>query len=80
MISMYTHQCCSRSTLDIAGTLLALSYIFCVYRLGCWENPPSPATGGGNHLAGGGGGVGVPAHIYTIFIGWLVILYTHDDN
>ena len=30
MISMYAHQCCSRSTLDIAGTLLALSYIFCV--------------------------------------------------
>ena len=30
MISMYTHQCCSRSALDIAGTLLALSYIFCV--------------------------------------------------
>ena len=25
-------------------------------RLGCWENPPSPATGGGGtHLAGGGG-------------------------
>ena len=64
MISMYTHQCCSRSTLDIAGTLLALSYIFCVYRLGCWENPPPLPQGGGNHLAGGGGGCGVPAHIY----------------
>ena len=71
MISMYTHQCCSRSTLDIAGTLLALSYIFCVYRLGCWENPPSPATGGeGNHLAGGGGGCGGPCsyiYIYTLY-------------
>ena len=32
-------------------------------RLGCWENPPSPATGGGEP-SGWGGGVGVPAHIY----------------
>ena len=55
MISMYTHQCCSRSTLGIAGTLLALSYIFCVYRLGCWEKPPSPATGGGTIWLGEGG-------------------------
>ena len=68
MISMYTHQCCSRSTLDIAGTLLALSYIFCVYRLGCWENPPSPATGGGETIwLGEGGGCGGPCSYIYIY-------------
>ena len=36
-------------------------------RLGCWENPPSPATGGGNHLAGGEGGCGGPcSYIYMV--------------
>jgi hypothetical protein len=37
-----------------------------ILRISAWllRKPPSPATGGGNHLAGWGGGVGVPAHIY----------------
>ena len=37
-------------------------------RLGCWENPPSPATGGGNHLAGGGEGCGGPCSYIYIYI------------
>ena len=67
MISMYTHQCCSHSTLDIAGTLLALSYIFCVYRLGCWENPP-PLPQGGGTIWLGEGGVWGSLLIYTYYI------------
>ena len=36
---------------------------------GCWENPPSPATGGGgNHLAGGEGGCGGPCSYIYIYI------------
>ena len=77
MISMYTHQCCSRSTLDIAGTLLALSYIFCVYRLGCWENPPSPATGGGEPSGWGRGGVWGSLLIYTHCIYTDVFAYVY---
>ena len=36
-------------------------------RLGCWENTPSPATGGGNHLAGGEGGCGGPCSYISIY-------------
>ena len=76
MISMYTHQCCSRSTLDIAGTLLALSYIFCVYRLGCWENPPPLPQGGGTIWLGEGGVWGsLLTYTYIIYIDTCSINY-----
>ena len=34
-------------------------------RLGCWENPPSPTTGGGGTIWLGGGGVWGSLLIYT---------------
>ena len=37
-------------------------------RLGCWENPPPLPQGGGTIWLGGGRGVGVPAHIYILYI------------
>ena len=45
-------------------TELYILRIRCITLLGCWENPPSPATGGGTIWLGRGRGVGVPAHIY----------------
>ena len=44
-------------------------------RLGCWENPPSPATGGGNHLAGGRGGCGGPcSYIHIRRVIWKMLI------
>jgi len=37
------------------------------------EKTPPPLPQGGNHLAGWGGGVGVPAHIYI----YAIYVYIH---
>ena len=50
-------------------------------RLGCWENPPSPATGGGNHLAGGGGVWGsLLIYIYIYPIVFPFIYHPHCNS
>ena len=49
-------------------------------RLGCWENPPSPATGGRGEPSGWGGrGVWGSLLIYTvyIYIHMAIYIYTH---
>ena len=62
-------------------TELYILRIRCNNRLGCWENPPSPATGGGEPSGWGRGGCGGPCsyiHIYIhIYIYTRKYIYMH---
>ena len=61
-------------------TELYILRIRCVTLLGCWENPPSPATGGGEPSGWGGGGVWGSLLIYIYNITYIHILYIEREG